>query len=82
MMAGIDASGLCAPVVVRAYPWTETYTTERYMQLLNTYHRIRSLPPAVRRELLQGIGEVVRSFGGTVTSENVALLCIARIKQR
>lgn len=81
MAAGIDASGLFEPVVVRAYPWTETYTTERYLQLLNSFHRIRSLPSAVRRDLLQGIGEVVQSFGGTVTSENVALLCIARIKR-
>jgi ubiquinone/menaquinone biosynthesis C-methylase UbiE len=76
----INASGLFRKVEIRQYPWSESYTAERYVKLLNTYGRIRNLEPDVRQKLLAGIKGVVERFGGTVENKNTSLLYVARVK--
>jgi SAM-dependent methyltransferase len=75
----IRASGLFGEVEARQYPWSETYTAERYVKLLNTYGRIRNLDPDSRQKLLEGIKGVVERFGGTVENKHQALLYVAKL---
>ena len=74
----INTSGLFGEVVVKHYPWSEEYTTERHIKLLNTFSPIRNLGEEVRRDLLSGVREVVEQFGGVVKSEDIAALYVAR----
>jgi len=78
----INASGLFGEVVVKRYPWSEQYTAERYIKLLNTFSHIRGLKEGVRQKLLAGVRETVERFGGVVESRNVALLYLARVKEQ
>lgn len=60
-------TGLFNSVVVRTYPWTKTYTTSEYLQLLNTYSDHRALPEENRRGLYQAIANLIEShYGGKV----------------
>ena len=77
----INASGLFGEVVVKRYPWAERYTAERYIKLLNTFSRIRSLEKGVRQHLLAGVRETVERFGGVVESHNITLLYLARLSR-
>ncbi|HEY0736189.1 MAG TPA: class I SAM-dependent methyltransferase, partial [Herpetosiphonaceae bacterium] len=64
--AKIDATALFAPVVVKTYAWTKTYTAQEYIRLLNTYSDHRSLPAEQRAQLFQELGDVIEtSYGGT-----------------
>ena len=78
----INASGLFGKVVVKRYPWSEQYTAERYIKLLNTFSHIRGLEEGVRQNLLAGVRETVERFGGVVESRNISLLYLARVKER
>ncbi len=73
----IEASGLFGPVTVRRYPYSATYTAERYARLLNTYSAVRSLPPETRRGFLARVQELVEQFGGMVETRYVAVLFLA-----
>lgn len=75
-----ESSGQFGPVIVREYPWTDTYTVDQHIKLLNTYSPIRSLGPAMRQDLLAGVREVVERFGGQVSSSGVVLLYMARVR--
>ncbi len=61
------ATGLFRSVVVRTYPWTQTYTTDAYLRLLNTYSDHRALSQERRRYLYEGIANLIEShYGGKV----------------
>lgn len=77
----IDSSGLFGKVLVKEYPWSEEYTAERLIKLLNSFALICNLDKEVRRKLLAGIQEVVEQFGGVVESQNISLLYMARVKR-
>lgn len=78
----IAASGLYADppgVIVRRYPWTQTYTTEQYLRLISTYSDQLALPEDNRKALHQGIASLIeRRFGGQVEKEYLAVLNVAR----
>lgn len=77
--ATIDATGLFAPVSVTSYPWSQVYTTQQYIQLLNTYSDHLSLPPAVRLELERGIADLIdRAYGGAIDKPYQAVLYLAK----
>lgn len=77
--AELTSSGLFETVVVRKYPWTETYDTERYLKLLNTFSDHIALPPERRELLLTAIGEFIESeYGGRVTKHFIVVLNLAR----
>jgi SAM-dependent methyltransferase len=75
----INNTGLFNPVIVRTYPWTQTYTAEQYLQLLNTYSGHRNLEQSKRSRLFTGIGQLIeQKYGGTITKHYLAVLYIAK----
>jgi SAM-dependent methyltransferase len=78
LTAEIDASGLFGPVEVRCYPWTATYTTARYLDLLDTYSDHAILSSERRASLYEAIGAAIDRRGGEISSPYVSLALTAR----
>lgn len=77
--ATIDATRRFAPVVVRAYPWSRSYTTTEYLRLLNTYSNYRALDEPTRARLFEAIADLLeRLYGGTISKSYLAVLYLAR----
>jgi SAM-dependent methyltransferase len=76
------ASGRFGEVVVRQYPWSETYTTERCLMLLKTYSAHRGLEAEARERLFAGVRAVIERFGGRVTKPYLTVLFHARVKRK
>jgi trans-aconitate methyltransferase len=73
-----DASGLFGAVDVRVYSWTTTYTTARYLDLLDTYSDHALLAQEYRASLYQAIAEAIERRGGVVESPYVSMALLAR----
>jgi trans-aconitate methyltransferase len=73
----IDASGLYGAVDVRVYPWTTTYTTAQYLDLLDTYSDHALLAEDRRAPLYQAIAEAFERRGGVVEMPYVAMAFLA-----
>lgn len=72
-------SGLFAEVVMRTYPWKQTYTTTEYLRLLNTYSDILVMEEGARRSMFQGIADLIeRRYGGQVEKHYLAVLYLAK----
>lgn len=76
----IDATGLFGPVTIKTYPWSKTYTSREYVDLLNTYSGHRILPEEQKRPLFEAIAKVIDEHGGIITRECTSLLYLARKK--
>ncbi len=75
----IRATGLFRSVDVRTYPWKQTYTTDKYLSLLNTYSPHRSIDIDRRRALYQAIAELIESrFNGKVERPYLTELYLAK----
>ena len=77
----IKRSDLFGEVIVRRYPWRETYTEERYVKLLNTYSPIQRLTDEARRKVLADIRKLIKRHGGLVESEYVSRLYVAKVRR-
>lgn len=61
------STGLFNAVEVRTYPWTETYSTAEYLQLLNTYSDHLAIEEEYRRGLYEAIADLIdKHYGGKV----------------
>lgn len=79
--AAIDATGLFAPVIVRTYPWTQSYPTAEYLRLHNTYSNYRSLNEATRVRLFAAIANLIeQQSAGVYTKRYLAVLYLAHKK--
>ncbi len=78
LVGEIDASGLFGAVDVRVYPWTTTYTTARYLELLDTYSDHAVLSPEHRAPLYQSIADVLERRGGVLEMRYVSMAFLAR----
>jgi SAM-dependent methyltransferase len=66
-------------VAVTRYPWTETYDTDRYIKVLQTFSNHIALEDDVRSGLLADIANLIeRDFGGEVTKHWFTILELAR----
>ena len=74
----IDASGRFSAVDILQYPWTEHYSTARYLQLLDTYSDHAVLTPAQRAPLYQAIAEAIDRRGGAIDIPYVSMAFLAR----
>lgn len=79
--AEIRASGAFGEVLVKRYPWSERYSADEYVKLLNTYSDHRSLPEATRQQLFAAVHELIDRFGGVVEKPYVAVLYFAKVKR-
>jgi SAM-dependent methyltransferase len=81
--ATINATKLFAPVVVKTYPWTQSYTTATYLRLLNTYSNYRNLEERTRMQLFHDIADLIdHKYNGTVIKEYLAVLYLAKKRTR
>ena len=53
------------PSVDRVFPWTQTYTTDEWLDLLQTHSNHRLLPPERLAPLLEAVAAVIDAHGGT-----------------
>ena len=76
--ADLAASGLFAEPRVVELPWTERYTTARYLDLISTYSDHAVLPTEARAALFAEIAAAIDARGGTIEVPYVTLVVIAR----
>lgn len=75
----INATGLFAPVIIKTYPWTQSYTTKTYLRLINTYSNYRNLDEPTRTLLFQAIANLIdQQYAGMITKSYLAVLFLAQ----
>jgi SAM-dependent methyltransferase len=77
----INASGYYQDLLVKHYPWSERYTADHYVKLLNTYSDHRNLPDEKKRDLFGAIHELIERFGGMIEIPYVTVLYLAQVKR-
>jgi len=76
----IDQSRLFGNVSVMQFRWTQWYATGQYLQLLETYSDHHVLPPQNKRELFDGIAEILARHGGGRNMPYLTVLYLAQVK--
>jgi hypothetical protein len=77
--SGFLRTGLFEPVAVRQYPGMQTYDTETYIKLLQTFSDHIALPAPTRHALLTDIAALIdEEFGGRVVKHVVSVLQLVR----
>jgi len=74
----IAASGYYQPPQIGIFPWSEIYTTERYLGLLSTYSDHLALDPERRQMLFSAIAGLINSYGGQIEKPYVAYAYVAK----
>lgn len=74
----ITQSGCFGPVSVWHFPWTQTYHTEEYLGLLNTYSDHLLLPGDARKRLFDAVGAAIDKDGGLLRKDYVTVLYLAQ----
>jgi SAM-dependent methyltransferase len=78
VMGAFDESHAFQPVRWLRYPWSITYTTKAYLDLLRTHSDHQSLPTEQLDKLLTGVGQAIDSHGGHIDVPYETHLFIAR----
>ena len=79
MIGAIDRSRRFEPATIRVYPWDATYTTEQYLDGLQTHSDHLLLASATLGRLLEGIRDVLDANGGCITIDfETTLICARR----
>jgi hypothetical protein len=63
---------------MRRYPWTATYTTRQYLDLLDTYSDHATLAADRRDGLRHDVTAAIERRGGVMTIPYVSLAFLAR----
>ena len=74
----IEQSQLFGEVGVLQFSWQKWYTTEQYLQLLETYSDHQTLPPVSKRGLFDGIEAILAEHGGGRTKTYLTVLYLAQ----
>ena len=75
----VEDSGRFGPVTIKKYAWTKAFTTDEYVRLLNTYSGHRALDEDRRRELFEGIADVIRNrYEGKISRPYLTVLYLAQ----
>jgi hypothetical protein len=75
--AEIEASGRFTRPEVRAFAWSQTYTSDAYVALLQTHQDHILLPDAERARLLGAIARSIDGDGGSLELPLVTYVCLA-----
>ena len=73
----LAASPLFGPLVFTEHPWSTSYDTATYLELLATQSDHRMLDPATRDRLFDAVGDAVDAADGAITVSYVADLYVA-----
>jgi SAM-dependent methyltransferase len=65
---------------LRRYPWTRSYTTQQYLELLQTNSRSRLLEPSRLSDLLRAVGRAIDAAGGHLELAYDTWLYLARAR--
>lgn len=77
----IAQTGLFGDVTIRKYGWEVEYSSQAYIDLLNTYSDHLDLNLEIRKRLFEGIkNHIENQFGGRVLKEYLTVLYLARCK--
>lgn len=74
----INNSGEFTDVSVHRVEWSKTFTTEKYLGLLNTYSDHICIPEKTRNELFKGIAEVFQHNGGLLKKPYLTVLYLGK----
>ena len=72
----IDRSGLFGPVQTASFPWTASYTTRQYLDLLDTHSDHALLDPRFRVPLYEAVAAAIDRRGGRIEVPYVAMLLL------
>jgi len=72
----IDRSGRFGPVRAASFPWTASYSTRQYLDLLETHSDHALLEPRFRVPLYGAIADAIERRGGRVEVPYVAVLLL------
>ncbi len=72
----IGASSLFGPVQTASFPWTATYTTRQYLDLLDTHSDHALLEPRFRVPLYEAVADAIERRGGRIEVPYVAVLLL------
>lgn len=75
-----DALGACEKLThprIGSFPWSRTYTRERWLDQLPSHSDHAALPADVRRTLLEEVGRTIDEFGGSFRMTYVTILVSA-----
>ncbi|MFL5807851.1 MAG: class I SAM-dependent methyltransferase [Roseiflexaceae bacterium] len=77
--ATLNETLLFEPAIVRTYSWSQAYTAEEHIRLLNTYSDHRALATERQTQLFQGIADLIETaYGGTIIKQYLAVLYLAK----
>jgi SAM-dependent methyltransferase len=76
----IGASDAFGPVQIVSFPWSTTYSTAEYVDLLLTYSNHRLLEPSALERLLAEVRRIVDAAGGVRPLRYEAVLCVAKTR--
>jgi protein-L-isoaspartate O-methyltransferase len=76
--AEIEASAGFAEPQVRKHPWSATYSTVEYLELLQTHQDHILLEPVARERLLAAVAAAVDTTAGEIVLSFVTRLCLGR----
>ena len=73
-------SGFFGPVKVSYYPWSQRYSVQEYLGLLNTYSDHLRLPEVRRKRLFEAVANLIERHGGSIEKPYVAVSYVAHKK--
>ncbi len=76
--AEIRKTGLFRDEMMRAYPWSATFTADSYTDLLMTQSGHRMLPEDRRAGILSGVRDIIAGHGGEIEVPHATILAMAR----
>jgi len=74
----IQTQSLFRSPVSSVYRWQDAYSTQRYLQLMNSYSDFHSIDPSKRKAILDGVAALIDGAGGTILIPQEVRLYMAR----
>ena len=78
--AAVAEAGFATPQA-SDYPWAVRYSTASYLDLLRTHSDHVLLDDEPRRELLEGVAQVIEAHGGAIELAYATRLLMARLER-
>jgi hypothetical protein len=76
--ASVEASGAYTDVEFHRFPWSRSFDTRQYVELLRTFSDVSTRPAQVREPFLVDIAGAIDGAGGSITRYYEAMLMLAR----
>ena len=74
----IQTQNLFRSPVTRVYRWQDEYSTQRYLQLMNSYSDFHSIDQSKRKAIMDGVAALIDAACGTIMIPQEVRLYLAR----